>query len=962
MRKNLAIKNIFCITALATLIISCPSPLNEEKLLLVTDVIPPVISITAPLHNSYYSSLVEVTGTVNDSLEGGDEAGEVTQLSWSLEPAFLPGGNIEITNKQFSFSFLTAGFTGTVVLRIDAVDQNNNMAFNTVTLQKSSSSIPSFTAIPDNGQVTLTWDDVPGAASYNLYYTTDGSVPGPQFGTTVTSVTAPFTLSDLENGSKHVFLLEAVGGTFNDTSDYIEVVPLGEFTLAPEVKQLESSMWVSWSPIPGTDTFEVWRSESAAGPYILINGSCLGNSYIDTHIAPSTRYYYKIALVSGNPLLSEFGSCNTNMFLNRGFKSNYMMTYGPKVIIPYGDALYVENTSGQVITFDISNPNDLRAINYSRFTSVTGSTAGSGDISLSGELMLFAGHSNGFHSLDLTNPLVPVELDMLPGESEIPVNYMTYHVALDGFYAYVSISQSNEYRIEQIDFSDPSSLSVGGTRSISSFCWDLETSGGYLYAMVQDAGIQIFDLSEFPDAPPVDTIPLPESKTLSRKIRIIGTQLYAFYDDTGIQITDLSNPGSPGSVTIVPPPEGNSIKDFIIVDNYGYAACEDADYEDSIDGGGIHIYDTSDLSSPSYIAPFYSQGTFTVSLAQADDSLFVSQTYGLGLVSLSLYSPAGAKEIPGAPLNAGLLNRCVIPVGDYFIASSDSGMDIVHKDSPYTVAADFPFDGFVSELGNNAGAYAVKGNYLFGFFRDRIEWDNDFLVYDMADPENPLLLFDDEDEFTQMERFALHGEYIYAKNNQYITALNIADPREPFIAGNTYLGTSIKCIVPVGNYLFAGSAVSPEIFLLDITNRAQGEVIDVIELPTGARIGGMSRSGNFIYCVNETPGIAVLDVSDPLNTKILDKAGIAEINDYIADLGHQYTNIRIEGDYAFCYSDSSLVDSFVDIIDISSTYQPSLVRSIDAQTIQSCTIDGNRLYIVEYDSGIRAFDLWEEME
>src|SRR3989442_2814265 len=58
-------------------------------------------------------------------------------------------------------------------------------------------------------EVTLSWMDVPGAASYNLYYHTEPSVT-PQTGTCVEGVASPYTHGGLANGTTYYFMLTAV--------------------------------------------------------------------------------------------------------------------------------------------------------------------------------------------------------------------------------------------------------------------------------------------------------------------------------------------------------------------------------------------------------------------------------------------------------------------------------------------------------------------------------------------------------------------------------------------------------------------------------------------------------------------------------------------------------------------------------------------------------------------------------
>src|SRR2546422_150294 len=84
-------------------------------------------------------------------------------------------------------------------------------------------------------EVTLSWMDVPGAASYNLYYHTEASVT-PQTATCVESVASPYTHGGLANGTSYYFMLTAVSaeGTESPPSPVVEATPTMVDLAAPQ--------------------------------------------------------------------------------------------------------------------------------------------------------------------------------------------------------------------------------------------------------------------------------------------------------------------------------------------------------------------------------------------------------------------------------------------------------------------------------------------------------------------------------------------------------------------------------------------------------------------------------------------------------------------------------------------------------------------------------------------------------
>ncbi|TGJ98517.1 choice-of-anchor D domain-containing protein [Leptospira langatensis] len=62
-------------------------------------------------------------------------------------------------------------------------------------------------AVPGISSITITWDTVVGANSYNLYYTTDGSIPSKLNGIKVSNVTSPYIHSSLTDGTTYNYVL-----------------------------------------------------------------------------------------------------------------------------------------------------------------------------------------------------------------------------------------------------------------------------------------------------------------------------------------------------------------------------------------------------------------------------------------------------------------------------------------------------------------------------------------------------------------------------------------------------------------------------------------------------------------------------------------------------------------------------------------------------------------------------------
>jgi hypothetical protein len=81
----------------------------------------------------------------------------------------------------------------------------------TVTVNRLPAAPAEFVAVAGSGQVTLSWNAVPGATSYNVYFAEVRGVT-PATGTKVTGVSSPFVHAGLTNGATYYYTLTTVAG------------------------------------------------------------------------------------------------------------------------------------------------------------------------------------------------------------------------------------------------------------------------------------------------------------------------------------------------------------------------------------------------------------------------------------------------------------------------------------------------------------------------------------------------------------------------------------------------------------------------------------------------------------------------------------------------------------------------------------------------------------------------------
>jgi hypothetical protein len=467
---------------------SCIAPISEAALLHAKDSIPPRVTIVSPSDGSSYAAMVVVTGTVADDATASGDAGKVSALSYRVTPDTVSSAAVPVAEDgAFSFRFPTTGVSGPVVVQITATDWNGNTAEPRLTLVDQGA-IPSFSAEAGNHEVTLSWDAVPLAQSYTLYYTTNGSLPSQEYGTVADNVTSPCVLSGLRNGYKHVFLLRAHSSEGDDNwSLHQSAIPLSSLTLAPAVIPLYHRIMVEWSSIPASSEFEVLRSEERRGTYTNISGLVVGTSFTDTLVEMGTTYYYKVRLAMPGSLESAANA-------------------GEPGVFPTAEEVRVGSVYLETQPLEIA---------------------------VAGTLALMADGYGWLRVMDVSHPASPA----LMGSCETP-SYPT-GVATLGSYALVAVGEAG---VVVVDLADPREPRIVATFETPNSAYGIWVSG--TTAFVADyLTVQVIDVSD-PTSPSI----VGSMEIAGGAVRITGSGTRMYVGGTKLTVVDVSNPSMPVAI------------------------------------------------------------------------------------------------------------------------------------------------------------------------------------------------------------------------------------------------------------------------------------------------------------------------------------------------------------------------------------------------------------------------------
>jgi hypothetical protein len=160
------------------------------------------------------------------------------------------------------------------------------------------------TATPGNAQITLNWANTEAdgepvdATSWSVYR---GTTSGGESLIAGNITTNSFVDTTVSNGVDYFYFVIAsnVAGNSAQSTQVGPVRPVISPAPAPSpitVTEGIGTIGLSWDPVPFADSYNVYRSDSAAGPF-LPQPAPTGTSFSDT-VAPGSKWFYKVSSVN----------------------------------------------------------------------------------------------------------------------------------------------------------------------------------------------------------------------------------------------------------------------------------------------------------------------------------------------------------------------------------------------------------------------------------------------------------------------------------------------------------------------------------------------------------------------------------------------------------------------------------------------------------------------------------------
>ena len=160
-------------------------------------------------------------------------------------------------------------------------------------------------ATPADAQVTISWDAVPGAASYNIYWSTASGVTTAN-GTKITGAANPYIQTSLSNGTPYYYIVTAVNSVGEGApSPQVSATPAAATAIPSAPTGVSATpgdpqtITISWDAVPGAASYNIYWS--TASGVTTANGTKItgaANPYIQTSLTSGTPYYYLVTAVN----------------------------------------------------------------------------------------------------------------------------------------------------------------------------------------------------------------------------------------------------------------------------------------------------------------------------------------------------------------------------------------------------------------------------------------------------------------------------------------------------------------------------------------------------------------------------------------------------------------------------------------------------------------------------------------
>ena len=260
------------------------------------------------------------------SVTGGNSSSGKPQLTWKAVPGAARYEVYRSTKQNSGFTLLgtttatsyvnTGAAAGTTYYyKVRAVSSAGKYgAYSNVVSGKVKAAAPAAPSITGGysatGKPQLTWKAVTGAASYEVYRSTQQSTGFTKINTTTAT---SYVNTGAAAGTIYYYKVRAVnsdglaGAYSNVVSGSVKSTVPGTPSVTIGLSSASGKPQLTWSAVTGAAKYEVYRSTQKDSGFTKIN-TTTATSYVNTGAAAGTIYYYKVRAVNSDGLAGAYSN------------------------------------------------------------------------------------------------------------------------------------------------------------------------------------------------------------------------------------------------------------------------------------------------------------------------------------------------------------------------------------------------------------------------------------------------------------------------------------------------------------------------------------------------------------------------------------------------------------------------------------------------------------------------------
>lgn len=237
-----------------------------------------------------------------------DDFADADELIYELCQSAVPGGCNTFSSVQSTAPGISnQDFSGLIsqtpyYYRVRAKDAAGNIgAASAEVMATTAAEAPKImSVISGNGQSMIYWNSIPGATSYNIYWTQDNPALTTLSGTKISNARSPYTHLALQNGSTYYYTVTANTAAGEGIAAPVVSAALSTKPSGVHATPGSTGNVISWNAVAGAALYNVYWSASSGAGLAGTKISSVANSFLHSAVTLGNSYYYVVtAVVNG---------------------------------------------------------------------------------------------------------------------------------------------------------------------------------------------------------------------------------------------------------------------------------------------------------------------------------------------------------------------------------------------------------------------------------------------------------------------------------------------------------------------------------------------------------------------------------------------------------------------------------------------------------------------------------------